>query len=773
MNGSKTNAFAAFALSALLAFSPGTAFATGGTDTPPEIHGNAAGRAENAANKKELPGTDPTTPSNVSGNDELVEEKADGANANGSANRDDTADATSTNEGKTGSVTENDSASDKESVHASAEKSGPASDSASEESLAAENATPATATAPDPDLAALEAMSGETPDDKPSAQSDSRPVLHAQAHVENLGWMAEQSSGSSRIFVGTTGQSLRVEAIRLWLDGSWGQLEGRAHVQNDGWQPWTALSSTNAAGTSGRSLRVEALRLRLPASLRDAGYSLYYRLHIQDFGWLGWAKDGELAGSAGYGKRAEAIELCLVAGGETAPSDGGTPYRDAGFSSRAHVQNVGWQDAQTGYSLTMGTTGRGLRMEALTISRPSDDRSGDVVYEAHVENVGWQGERANGQVAGTSGRGLRIEALRVRLTGDLESSYDVWYRVHAQDIGWRGWAKNGEKSGTQGASKRMEALQVVLVAKGGPAPSTNGQATEAPFVDASTARLLYNSTSAAGTQDYVSNGATSGSTGVSQPLASISARLEGIDGSVRYSTHLSSLGWTPEASDGASCGSGRVEALRIRLTGFAASCFDVYYRAHVSQIGWLDWARNGQDAGSTGVSLPIEAYEVRLVMKGTGAPGATAMPCARSVTGDAELDAILNNIVHNVTGKGPDALRRGYDYVMGFPFRKENDFPIGTAPTWLVPYAKEMYMVGSGNCYRSASLMCAIAKALGYDATVIAGGLRTRNGIESHAWTEVRIGGRVLMLDPNMERNFRDRNFYLVTYAQAPAEYHK
>ena len=318
-----------------------------------------------------------------------------------------------------------------------------------------------------------------------------------------------------------------------------------------------------------------------------------------------------------------------------------------------------------------------------------------------------------------------------------------------------------------------EAVQAALIAKGGTAPNAGGQATSAPLIDAPTAKLSYTSTSSDGAQDYVSDGTTSGSAGAARALTSMSAHLEGIDGSVRYATRLSSLGWTQEASDAAPCGNGRMEALRIRLTGFAASCLDVYYRVHVSQIGWLDWASNGQDAGSTGMSLPVEAYEVRLVTKGADAPGPTSMPYARNVTGDTELDAILNSIIHNVTGTGPDALRRGYNYMMEFPFRTGNVFPIGAAPTWLVPYAKEMYQIGSGNCYRSASLMCAIAKALGYDATVIAGGLRTKNGIESHAWTEVRLGGRILMLDPNMERNFRDRNFYLVTYAQAPAEYHK
>ena len=48
-------------------------------------------------------------------------------------------------------------------------------------------------------------------------------------------------------------------------------------------------------------------------------YDVYYRVHAQKFGWLGWAKNGESAGSAGYGYRLEGIQIVLVAKGGSAP----------------------------------------------------------------------------------------------------------------------------------------------------------------------------------------------------------------------------------------------------------------------------------------------------------------------------------------------------------------------------------------------------------------------------------------------------------------------
>ena len=39
---------------------------------------------------------------------------------------------------------------------------------------------------------------------------------------------------------------------------------------------------------------------------------MYYRVHVQNFGWLDWAKNGEIAGTVNYGYRMEAIKIALV-----------------------------------------------------------------------------------------------------------------------------------------------------------------------------------------------------------------------------------------------------------------------------------------------------------------------------------------------------------------------------------------------------------------------------------------------------------------------------
>ena len=38
-------------------------------------------------------------------------------------------------------------------------------------------------------------------------------------------------------------------------------------------------------------------------------YDIYYRVHVQDLGWLGWAKNGETAGTMNYALKIEEIQI--------------------------------------------------------------------------------------------------------------------------------------------------------------------------------------------------------------------------------------------------------------------------------------------------------------------------------------------------------------------------------------------------------------------------------------------------------------------------------
>ena len=50
-------------------------------------------------------------------------------------------------------------------------------------------------------------------------------------------------------------------------------------------------------------------------------FDIYYRTHVQNMGWIAWAKNGEEAGTEGYSYRLEAIQIQLVLKGENAPGN--------------------------------------------------------------------------------------------------------------------------------------------------------------------------------------------------------------------------------------------------------------------------------------------------------------------------------------------------------------------------------------------------------------------------------------------------------------------
>ncbi len=113
---------------------------------------------------------------------------------------------------------------------------------------------------------------------------------------------------------------------------------------------------------------------------------------------------------------------------------------------------------------------------------------------------------------------------------------------------------------------------------------------------------------------------------------------------VNYQAHVQDIGWQGWVSGGSTAGDPdagkRIEAVQVQLTGELAKYFDIWYQAHISDVGWLGWAANGQTAGSTGVGKAMEAVTMRLVPKGSGAPGGTANHEVNKAWFEAKNDAM-------------------------------------------------------------------------------------------------------------------------------------
>lgn len=130
---------------------------------------------------------------------------------------------------------------------------------------------------------------------------------------------------------------------------------------------------------------------------------------------------------------------------------------------KGHCENLG-DTSVVKDGEVCGTTGRALRLEALSIVGLDNAPGVGIAGQAHVQGIGWQNQVifGNGNYIGTEGRKLRMEAIKLSLCGSNADKYVLKYRVHMQGIGWGTWVTNGNVAGTTGQKRRIEAVQIVL-----------------------------------------------------------------------------------------------------------------------------------------------------------------------------------------------------------------------------------------------------------------------------------------------------------------------
>ena len=448
---------------------------------------------------------------------------------------------------------------------------------------------------------------------------DTIPHVDYRAHTAKYGWLGQVSDGA---MAGTKGEYLRMEALEFSLRGgaSGSGIRADALVEGDGWQGW----ATGTVGTTGRYKEMQALKVELTGPVAEE-YDVWYRAQCEHYGWLGWAKNGEAAGTEGYGYRMEAVQIVLRPKGSAAP--GGTsgafmvdtiPHVDY----RAHTAKYGWL-GQVSDGAMAGTKGEGLRLEAFEVS--SRVSGVEVLSRSYVSGSGWQDWVNDGIQSGTTGQYKAVEGIQLKLQGSKSSSFDIWYRVQMQTYGWLDWAKSGDIAGAPGLGKNVEAIAVVLMPKG-KAPSGS---IRQPAVTLGTVTYSAISHGNAAWGPEVTGGATAGTAGKALPMTGFKVSYEshGVSGGISYAAHTATHGWLGAVSNGAVAGvpseDKQVEAVRIALSGDASKYFDVWYRVNIKDYGWLGWVKNGAIAGSTGCGLRAEGLQVVLKAKNSSAPGST------------------------------------------------------------------------------------------------------------------------------------------------------
>lgn len=276
----------------------------------------------------------------------------------------------------------------------------------------------------------------------------------------SFGWQDYVGDGEES---GSTGKSIRLDSIKIRLD-NYSSLKGsikyQSYVTSDGWQQ--EKTSDNPSGIYNKN--IEAIKIKLTDELAEK-YNLFYRVHVQDIGWLTWTKNGEPAGTIGFYKGIEALEIKLQLKTESNVEIGKDSFRESinKISYSSHVQNIGWQE-YVGDGEESGSTGQSQRLEAIKI-KIDTKMSGNILYKTYVTKRGWTNESNSNTISGTEGLSRSLEAISIKLTGDISKYYNIYYRVHVSNIGWLSWTSNGNYAGCMNSNQKMEAIEIKMVDK--------------------------------------------------------------------------------------------------------------------------------------------------------------------------------------------------------------------------------------------------------------------------------------------------------------------
>jgi len=165
---------------------------------------------------------------------------------------------------------------------------------------------------------------GTTTDNtKPVVGENDLPTVKYRTHVQSYGWLNYEYNGGMS---GTSGEAKRLEGIDIDVSNTnmSGDIVYTTHAQSYGWQSdlndktkW--FKNGQIAGTLGEAKRLEAICIDLTGELKE-NYDIYYRVHIQSYGWLDWACNGAPSGSEGLAKRLEGIQIVIVPKGSGKPA---------------------------------------------------------------------------------------------------------------------------------------------------------------------------------------------------------------------------------------------------------------------------------------------------------------------------------------------------------------------------------------------------------------------------------------------------------------------
>jgi len=152
-----------------------------------------------------------------------------------------------------------------------------------------------------------------------------RPSVTYQTWIQGKGWkQAARKNGDIAGLVGK-GKYIRYFKARIVGDSPGGGIEYQVNTKyagsGSGWSTdWRQYWVSDGAVGGNDQQRIETMKIGLYGAMAKY-YNVYYRVHVQGLGWMGWAKNGAMAGTENMGRRIEAVQVVLVKKKGKAPAN--------------------------------------------------------------------------------------------------------------------------------------------------------------------------------------------------------------------------------------------------------------------------------------------------------------------------------------------------------------------------------------------------------------------------------------------------------------------
>ncbi len=138
-------------------------------------------------------------------------------------------------------------------------------------------------------------------------------TIDFKSYIKGLGWGTPWKNNGQ--VSGVIGTDMSGFQLKLGSEITDGKVVFKSFVSGTGWESsWNDISGWS--GNDGK--KIEAVSIKLEGEVANR-YDIYYSMYVTNLGWLGWAKNGENAGTLNYNYQIQAMKVQLVDKGGAAP----------------------------------------------------------------------------------------------------------------------------------------------------------------------------------------------------------------------------------------------------------------------------------------------------------------------------------------------------------------------------------------------------------------------------------------------------------------------